>query len=80
MRFGKILGRDALQFRNIAANERSLGIVIDDLFEGGIHPDRIDAGRPGLHLKLAEVNSRLEIQKVARQENRRRSPMQPQVM
>ena len=54
--------------------------MLEGLFGRGINPQRVDPARAALHLELAEMNARLEVEKVSPQPNRRFAPVEPEVI
>lgn len=77
MRFGESIEGDIREFRNPAADESSGRILVSGLFCRRVNPDRVDPGSPGLHLHLAKVDSRFEIEKEFPEEDRRAAPVEP---
>ena len=65
VRFGQPRGGHACQFRDPEFDKMAVRVLIEGLLGRGVDTHCIDTGGRTLHLGLAEMNARLEIQKMA---------------
>jgi hypothetical protein len=77
---GQVRQGHTRQLRHPQADEEPLRVLVLGLLGGRVHAQGVDPCGAALHLHLAPVDARLEVQKLARQEQPRLAPVQPQVV